>query len=208
MLTPRDHELIEALVLMVRLFSQRQIAEHWWCGETANARRRLKALTKDGLLQPVTIAARTLPPIEEPVVVWQPGGPAPDFGKVAYRLQERWRRQAVRQIRAYTATDKAAQLFGGRGQEHLKHPMQATHDLGVAAVWLRLHERAPAWASAWRSEDLLASTRRGEKLPDAFVIGGGSEVLWVIEFGGSYTAARVQEFHEDCATRSLPYQIW
>jgi hypothetical protein len=80
--------------------------------------------------------------------------------------------------------------------------------LGVAAVWLRLHAQAPAWAAAWKSEDLLAHTRRGEKLPDAFVVNEAGETTWVIEFGGSYDVHRVQQFHDDCEYRNLPYQIW
>ena len=30
----------------------------------------------------------------------------------------------------------------------------------------------------------------------------------VLEFGGAYDAARVERFHEDCAERRLPYQLW
>jgi hypothetical protein len=80
--------------------------------------------------------------------------------------------------------------------------------LGVAQVWLTLHEQARDWAEAWRSEDLLAPTRRGEKCPDAFIVNQAEDVCCVIEFGGAYSAARVREFHDDCAERSLPYQLW
>ena len=48
-LTQRDFALIIALVQKVRLFSLRQITEHWWSGETANARRRLRQLTEADL---------------------------------------------------------------------------------------------------------------------------------------------------------------
>ena len=98
--------------------------------------------------------------------------------------------------------------IGGKSRGQLKHPTQATHDLGVASLWLRLHEQTPAWADAWRGEDLLAHTRLGEKLPDAFLFDAAGEIIWVIEFGGANDAQRVREFHEDCAQRQLPYQIW
>lgn len=207
-LKPRDRDLLLALVQKVRLFSQKQIAEHWWTGEIANARRRMKVLSRVGLVQRITVPARTLPPIEAPLVTWQYDHAAPDFGQVAYQLQSRWKRRAVRPTTAYIATERAAQLYGGRTRGELKHPMQATHDLGVAAVWLCLHHQAPAWADAWRGEDQLAHTRRGEKLPDAFIVNGAGETVWVIEFGGAYDAARVEEFHLDCAAREIPYQIW
>ena len=43
-LTGRDRAIVQALVQKVRLFSQRQIVDHWWNGELANSRRRLKRL--------------------------------------------------------------------------------------------------------------------------------------------------------------------
>jgi hypothetical protein len=147
--------------------------------------------------------------VETPLVTWQPGQPAPHFGQVSYRLQSRWDRRAVRSVAALIATERAAGLYGGKARGELKHPLQATHDLGTAAVWLSLKRQAPAWAEAWRSEDLLAHTRGdGEKLPDAFIVDEAEQVVWVVEFGGSYSPERVEEFHDDCAARELPYQIW
>jgi hypothetical protein len=207
-LTPRDHELLLGLVQKVRLFSLRQIASHWWDNEVANTRRRLKTLASSALISHLTVAARTLPPIETPLAVWQPAQPAPDMGKLSYQLQSRWRQRPVRAMSAYVASSRAAQLFGGKSRGELKHPLQATHDLGVAAIWLNFHDRAPEWADAWRGEDLLAHTRLGEKLPDGFIVNQAQETVWVIEFGGAYDASRVQEFHDDCARRDLPYQIW
>ena len=207
-LQTRDHELLLGLVQKVRLFALRQIADHWWDDEIANARRRLKTLAAAALVQRMTVAARTLPPIDAPLAVWQPGQAPPDFGRLSYQLQSRWRRRAVRPITAYVATNHAAQLFGGKCRGELKHPLQATHDLGVAAIWLNLRAQAPEWADAWRGEDLLAHTRRGEKLPDGFIVNETGDPTWVIEFGGAYDAPRVQEFHEDCSGRDLSYQIW
>jgi len=47
-----------------------------------------------------------------------------------------------------------------------------------------------------------------ESLPDAFIVDDEDVVLWVIEFGGGYDTERVQEFHLDCVSRNLPYQLW
>ena len=207
-MTGRDTGVVQALVQKVRLFSQRQVADHWWNGELVNARRRLKRLAAGGLLSRITVQARPLPALDAPLASWQPGQDAPDFGQIAYRCQQRWRKQPTRPCTAWIATDQAAQLFGGIRRGELKHPTQATHDLGVAAVWLRLRAIAPQWAEAWRSEDLLAHTRRGEKLPDAFIVDSSEQVLWVIEFCGGYDGPRVAAFHEDCAARGLPYQLW
>ena len=207
-LTQRDRAIVAALVLRVRLLSQRQTADHWWNGDTANVRRRLSQLANHGLVQRITVQARTLPVLESPLISWRPGDPTPDLGSIAWQCQSRWRGRAVRPCTAWIATETAARQFGGVGRGELKHPAQATHDLGVAAVWLRLNEIAPQWAQAWRGEDVMAHTRRGEKLPDAFIVDGAQKVTGVIEFGGSYDALRVTEFHEDCVARSLPYQLW
>ena len=207
-MTARDAEIVQALVQKVRLFAQRQMADHWWNGELTNARRRLKRLAGNGLLARITVQARPIPPLESPLVGWRPGQAAPDFGQVAYRCQQRWRMRPTRPCTAWIATERGEQLFGGVRRGELKHAMQATHDLGVAAVWLRLKQAAPQWAAAWRSEDLLAHTRRGEKLPDAFIVDQAGQVIWAIEFGGGYDAQRVEAFHQDCVTRELPYQLW
>jgi len=207
-LTERDHRVLEALVIKVRLFSLRQVSGHWWDDQIANTRRRMKVLARAGLVHRMTVTARPLPALDHPVCMWKPGLTAADFGSVAYRLERRWHQRPLRQQTAIIATDRAAQLFGGKGRGQLKCAAQATHDLGVAAVWLHLDNHAQAWARAWQGEDLLAATRRGEKLPDAFILDPTGQTRWVIEFGGSYNAARVAAFHADCARRGLPYQIW
>jgi hypothetical protein len=207
-LTRRDVEIIEALVRKVRLFSQRQIAETWWRGEATNARRRLARLRQTELVERIVVPARVLGGLCEPLMAWQPGQPTPDYGHVAHQCQARWQRLPPRPCAAWIASARSAQLFGGRGRGVLKHPTQACHDLGVAAVWLHFRAASPAHADAWRGEDLLAHTRRGGKLPDAFLVDSDEQVKCVIEFGGAYDAARVREFHEDCAQRGLPYQLW
>lgn len=207
-LTSRDYALLLALVCKVRLFSLRQIAGHWWDGELANTRRRLRALTAAGLVYRINVAARSLPDFSAPIVSWKFGAPTPDFAAAAYQCQNRWRRRAVRLVTAFIATDRTAQLFGGRRRGELKNETQATHDLGVAAVWIKFDDAAPEWADAWRSEDLLAHTRHGEKLPDALIVDDTGKPVWVIEFGGAYDTERIRDFHEDCECRGLPYQIW
>lgn len=207
-LTNRDQEILHAVALQVRLLNLRQLAETWWNGDLPNARRRLKRLVHAGLLTSVIVPARALPPLEAPLVRWNLGDPKPEFGSVAYRCQDRWRGRAVHPSTVWIATEQAAQLYGGVRRGELKHPAQATHDLGVAAVWLRLKQIAPEWAGAWRGEDQLAHTRVGEKLPDAFIVDAEGTIRCVIEFGGAYDAERVQAFHADCVARNLPYQLW
>lgn len=207
-MTDRDQEILQALSINVRLFSQTQIADHWFEGDKANTRRRLRQLIEQELIIGVTARARTLPDLTQPVITWRPGDQTPDFGKASYSLRGRWTGRSVRSVSTYIAAQRATQLFGGRGSGELKNPAQAGHDLGVSQVWLKFAVSSPDWADAWRGEDVMAHTRRGQKLPDGFVLNRNNEVVCVMEFGGSYDQQRVREFHEDCCLRNLPYQMW
>ena len=207
-MTDRDRDILRTLALFVRLLSQRQLAEFWFNDDKANTRRRLAQLATEDLVTQISVRARPLPPIEQPIIVWNPEEPDPDFAKAAYQLRSRWLRRPVKTQLAYIATQRTARLMGGRGQGELKNGFQATHDLGVTQVWLQLAESSPDWADAWRGEDLMAHTRRGQKLPDGFIVNKSNEVVCVVEFGGAYDQQRIREFHEDCRDRSLPYRMW
>jgi hypothetical protein len=207
-LSTREREILLALAQKVRLFSQRMLADHWFHCDLANTRRGMKRLVQAGYCEHHTVIARSLPELHAPLITWKPGDEMPPCGEVAYRCVERWRQHAARPTGVWIATEQTARLFGGVRRGTLHQPVQATHDLGVASVWLRFRAVQPQWATAWRSEDLLAHTRRGEKLPDAFLVNGSNSVVAVIEFGGGYSAERVAAFHEDCAARQLPYQLW
>ncbi len=207
-LTERDEEIGSALALQIRLASQRQVSDHWFDGDDSNARRRLSHLDRLGLVEKVVVRARTLPAIKHPLIKWQPGDKSPNCGKVAYACRSRWRLRHVRTCTAYIATEKAAQLFGGRRRSGIAKELQVTHDLGVTAIWLCLDRAAPDWADAWRGEDVMAVTRYRQKLPDGFIVDTSGTPLCAMEFGGSYDEQRVLEFHEDCVRRNLPYQLW
>lgn len=207
-LTDRDEELLKALVMHVRLFALRQVADHWWNGELANTRRRLRQLMSVGLLISAQVQARPIHRLTGPIFEWKPGHQAPDFGPLAHQLQTRIRRIPVRSINAFMATDRAAKLVGGVSRGELKHPGQATHDLGVAAVWLHLSRHEPQRAAMWVGEDLMARHCIGDKRPDAFLCDASGAITGVVEFGGDYDRSRIEGFHEHCASHRLPYQLW
>lgn len=204
----RDVEILLALLHRVRIFSQRQLIRHWWMGEAANARRRLDLLTTSGLLNRISVSARAGMHFTAPVVTWRPGEVSPNFGAVSYRLTSRWKKSTTRTCAAYVATDYARRLLGGSSRVGIKSGTQATHDLAVSAIWLRLREQNPSLIDKWYGEDAMSHTRFRQKLPDVFFITDDEKVESVLEFGGSYSAERVRDFHADCEARSLPYQIW
>lgn len=210
-LQARDTEIVRTLCLNVRLISVSQAAETWWEPTEAgqgNARRRLRRLAESGLVALTTVIAHPVSALLAPVVSWSPGDPEPNCGAVAWQLQRRWR-DPVRSTTTYLATRRAASLFGGRANGKLKHRYQATHDLGVTAIYLQLKRTRPDLAEHWIGEDLLAPYRRKQKLPDAVVADHpGTTPSLVLEFGGAYDKQRVKDFHHDCERRALAYEIW
>ena len=212
-LTPRDAALLAALCVRVRLFSLPQIAAAWWPdaadGEAA-ARRRLRKLAAADLVRRERVPAAPLPPLDAPVIAWRPDDPAPDCGAAAWRLQSRW--EGVGGPRAtpvFVAGKAATKLYGGVSAGRLPAAFQATHDLGVSAMYLRLLGDDPAAADCWIGEDRLAPHRRGQKLPDAVLADGPADPPeLVLEFGGSYDKRRVEAFHRDCARRAHAYEVW
>jgi hypothetical protein len=126
---------------------------------------------------------------------------------VSHQLQTRWRYRSLRPTVVYTPTDRTIVQFGGRPRS----PMlltQVTHDLGVTAVWLRYVKQNTPLTSLWMGEDILAPTRIHQKLPDAAMVDLHGEPTLLIEFGGSYGAERVADFHDDAAARGLAYHLW
>lgn len=211
LLVARDDEILRTLSLRVRLFALDQIAAAWWTSTPAgrtNARRRLATLVDAGMLRRLRVNVRPLPALEGPVLSWQPGDADPPFGAVAWRLQSRWQ-EPPRTTTVYIATRRGANQYGGRQRGELRREFQATHDLGVAAMFLRMRAIDSSRVEGWIGEDVLAPHRRGQKLPDAVLADAPDRPpRLVLEFGGAYDSDRVRAFHESCAEDELPYQLW
>jgi len=210
-LVTRDDDILRTLALRLRLLSLEQVAALWWeptARGLVGARRRLSLLVEAGLLKRLRLQVRPLPPLDGPTVVWRPGEPEPNFDAVSWCLQSRWK-DAARATTVYIATKHGANQFGGRQRGELRREFQATHDLGVSAIYSRLRATSEDGVADWIGEDILAPHRRGEKLPDA-VLADGPEARprWALEFGGAYSADRVRRFHQSCEDERLPYQLW
>ena len=207
----RDNDVLRTLSRFVRVASLPQIARFWW-SECANselaARWRLRELECCGLLRHKIVQTIAFPPLTDPLIKWQPGEFIPDFGHLAWLLKSRW--QCTRQSsHVYFATACAARRFGGRRQGRIPHAFQVSHDLGVAEMHFAIRRNHPNWVNLWIDEDRLAPFRRGEKLPDAVLATSPDAIpRRVLEFGGAYGKQRLQDFHDDCESRGLPYEIW
>jgi hypothetical protein len=209
-LTDRERQFIHALASKIRLLTFEQISGTWWpdseSGRT-NARRRLGELRDHGLLNRTRVHARPLLPLETPLFRWKPGEPTPDFGGLAWQLHRRWQ-EPLQSMTAYLATRRAANILGGVSDGRLKNPSQASHDIHLSGVYLYFLRTAPTLAAGWVGEDILAPSRVDQKLPDAILHDGEGRPRLAIEFGGSYQAQRIADFHADCAARTLPYELW
>lgn len=209
-MTARDKEIVSTLSAKVRLLSFEDIVRRWWPASKSaetNARRRLAAMVEDKLLVREPAAARPRLPLTEPVFRWKPGDEAPAFGELAWKLKSRWT-EPPREITVYLATRRAAAIYGGRADGRIKNHSQTTHDVHLGALYLKLCQEAPKLAAGWIGEGVLAPSRERQKLPDAILHDREGRPRLVIEFGGAYPAFRLQAFHEDCALRGLPYELW
>lgn len=209
MLTRRDLRMLEILTHRLRVISLDQIARVFW-GDTSNsrenARRRLALLEGEGLVETGVLLTRSLPPLEVPIARWAPGSPRPDFGPIAHQLKSRWPRQ-LQSTSVVIATAVAGHRFGGGGGRKPR-TSEASHDLGLASVYLRLVETDPARAGAWVSEATLyrRGGGRNEKLPDAMIL--RPEERTIIEFAGEYRKTKLEEFHIHCEDQGLAYELW
>lgn len=208
-LTERDESILLTLAEKVRCLSIGQIGSFWWSNSARPqevARTRLRSLEKLGWLRIVQVYARPLIALNEPITCWRPGDGVPNFAEISYRLKNRFSGPAKA-----TSTVVASRQIGKRyGSPAGRAPRraEATHDLGLAAVYLHFLRHDSVSANAWVSEAGLVAAGEGRdsKLADALLRLPFGET--VIEFGGEYGKAKLEAFHDDCAERSRSYELW
>ena len=194
-LTQRDREIIDALK-QVRFLSAKQAGQMWW-SETkdpaASSRKRLVELATAGLVTPVRLQARCEFRTDGPLATWQPGLPPPSARELARITKARFRDIPV--------TPLAGIL--GRGKRPPKES-EATHDLHLAGVYLRMRRELPTRARSWVFESEIEPWAGYH--PDAMVRDGRS---WtVIEFAGEYDEPEIARCHNACEARNYGYEIW
>ncbi|MBS1816552.1 MAG: hypothetical protein JSU08_01345 [Acidobacteria bacterium] len=208
-LTRRDRELLETLARRVRVLSVSQVARTWWPDAEAPNRAalaRLRQLQRNSLITIESAFAHPELPLESPVATWLPSKRAPNFVETSRKVRSRWRGTAVPET-IVVITNQAAAEFGGYPSPALRTD-EITHDLHLAAVYLVYRRREPELARDWVSERIVRKTRPAAKgpIPDAMI--RASSTLRVVEFAGAYSTERLQVFHEFCATRAWPYELW
>jgi hypothetical protein len=207
-LSERDHEILDTLTHRVRVLSLIQIARTWWpSADPRDAVRRLETLQGAGLLYLFQVLSHPEIALREPQISWQLGERPPDFGSASYRLKARWNRSPTSAWCAI-ATALSARSRGGHGGRFPRES-EITHDIHMAAVYLRYRSHDPSCVQNWRSEARILWERGGlknEKLPDAIL--DTSEGQRIIEFGGGYAKQKLERFHAYCERIATPYEVW
>lgn len=208
-LTPRDRELLDTLTQRVRVLTRAQVARTWYAQTAAperNADRRLRDLAARGLVERFVMSARPELILSQPLVCWVPGQPAPDFDRLAYRLEARWTAPAV-PTHLVVASRAAGAWLGGSGGRRPRRS-EVSHDIALAGLFLRRVAARPALRGLWLSEARLRCLGYGEqaRLPDALI--QNDQRCTAVELGGVYSAQKLAAFHEFCAGRDLGYELW
>lgn len=206
--TSREYRIIEALTRQIRMVALRQASDCWWAEmpNTKAARRKLLRMARDGWIERHLINAHPLLPLTQPLAAWRPGQREPDPDAVSKLCQERWS-QAAKATEVFVASPLAASLFGSTARG-LPRREQWDHDLLLTSVYVHYQRHHARLAAGWLGEHSLPKAGYRIKDPDAFLMGAGRRILRVIESAGRYSPVQVENFHEHCAERELPYELW
>lgn len=200
--------IVEALTRQIRIVSLKQAKDCWWpdFSNTKRARRKLMHMVERGWIERHLINAHPLLPVTQPLFAWRLGMEGPDPEAVSQRCHERWNRPAI-STEVFVASPLAASLLGSTARG-LPRREQWDHDLLLTSVYVHYHRRRPKLASTWIGEHSLPKAGYRIKDPDAFLMNSQRRVLCVIESAGRYSPDQVESFHEHCAERELPYELW
>lgn len=202
-----DTDLLSVAVRSISQFTS-GFAHRFWKVNRGVAERRLRKLEQRGLLHGRTVLVSELIGCDSPLCLWHPGESSPNCGHVSYQAKRRWRTLPLKVRRVYYASTLGRALFG---REPVKPPkdIQATHDVGLAAVYLEyLRRYRKLTLTCWRGESEYAHHRgRCVKVEDAMLCRDG-KVLRLIDFAGAYRPDRVQALIEHAALHKVPIAIY
>jgi len=158
--------------------------------------------------------------------------PAPDFGKLAYQLKERYSRLPSREMKCVFARERFADIFGGRKPD-LSKAFETQHTLQLAEIILCEKLHSASWknyqdpvnfplpdrlllhmpftldSDDWKSSQWLKARKMHPRgyVPDIGIVFDG-RLYRAIEQGGKYDKARMEQIHTACVKAKIDYQIW
>lgn len=209
---PPDRSDIVPALSSVRLMAELTIATVWF-SEARNglklARRYLGRQEALGFASQTSVVAYPFSPVATgPLFSWPQCQDLP-ADELSYELSKR-RRKPPHRFRAYIATEKAADMFGGHGGA-LKRPLQSNHDLLVGCIWAHLYLFDRESTRNWVGEDALRWHRRAKR-PDAVIYEeeeGQMRPRLIVESGGvGYSPDRIREHFQWAVERNIPWTLW
>jgi len=203
MLTEITTKIAETLATKVRVMTVRQLAEHFY-GEkkdpVACAQRAARKLQREGWATTWPAAVRHLN-IDRPLLCWNPGGGIPEFGKLAWRNERRWRNEVPRPSLCLTSTNKAKAHFAGHCRTSRRRELE--HDINIAQLYLALCRTEPQVAATWLHEDALSHTHSAR--PDA-IIERHSQTVVLDLVGSSYHREKLRDIWNHHRLKQL--ELW
>ncbi len=193
-LTTTDQEIISMLTSKIRCLSLQQLSVTFWSGHEPNARRRLKRLVAGKVLMEHRLITRSLANLREPLAAWSPKTNSPSFDNLSKQLKGRWRSVVARPTSLFVAHRYVARSMGSVLSGKLPHPLQASHELGLAEVYLQFVQCRPAEAASWVGEDAMQASMKKSQVPDAVILAADGKPKLAIELGGVYSAERLRDF--------------
>lgn len=211
-LTDRDRDILGTLALKVRILTAEQAARTWWpeaIRSRAAAIRRLGQLVRSGHLKSVERLTRPECSLVEPLARWRPCRPSPPLTQISTCARARHRGQPAL-TRLYSASKGTSLGLAGVRIRPVRSS-ETSHDVHLAAVYLRYRldqpRMAAKWVAEWTIPELLGPRRKpNDKIPDAALISGPR--VTAIEFVGTYSTAKLEAFHAYCEARRYAYELW
>ena len=185
----RDTEVFR-LLSRVRILSTGQLARFAFQESknpeeaAASWARRMEA--RGRITRHLVLAKQTVP--SKVLAQWIQEDPPPGFQNLSRELGGRWKGSAVSTPVLRLSGDETARR--GLVSERLPRASETTHDLQLAEFAMRFHSQI----LDWRSEKEITQTYRGV-IPDAEVEFVGTGWLAVEGGGSSYSAERLESFH-------------
>lgn len=206
-LTSRDQDILDALTLRIRILSIAQLSRWFWTGETDRrcATKSIDRLVRAGLLDWKRFLVGPEVELNSPLASWRQGETRPDWDGIVWRTRTRWIGR-VTAMRCVVAAPGGAARYGVTS--HPPRISEATHDLHVAQVFLRLRASNLERARRWDGEALRQFGRQpNAKVPDAIIRRAGTP-LAIEVVGASYGANKLNAFHGYCESQGLSYELW
>lgn len=197
--------LVSTLLRRVRVMTQAQARD---LTDQPDIERHVQQLIRDGIICELMMSVHPLLELRAPLACWQPGLSPPDFKEVATLARARWTMPECI-VPVLTASELAGQAYGGKGGRPPR-TSEATHDLHLTSVYLRMLDELPTRAESWMSEAMITERGMGGgpqgKLPDALVRDGS---MWTaIELVGMYSSEKLLGFHCHCDRNGWGYELW